>query len=246
MLRQAACSHSLGVAILAIVVWMAAVDPTYADNDGGNRQAVNVTYSNTLSGMAAANVQAAIDELDGRMDAAEAKLLLHDQQIAALSPTAPDGVVHLSSRGSTYTVPAGKTLIITYLKCSQSDPSVIAGVPVGFAPAGRAQFVVNTGELVEGRGLGGGQGLSLHGYLVPAAEAPGVGIHLASGSSYTVPAGKMLVLTHGWTQISDGILVGAERVIESAPQGENIEVWVQAGETVNVNAFNSAVHGYLR
>jgi hypothetical protein len=246
MFRKPFCSQTLTVAILTLLVWAMPSDRTYADNAGDSRQAVNVSYNNTLSGMTATNVQAAIDELDGRMDAAAAKLLLHDQQLAALLPAAPDGMVHLSARGSTYTVPAGKTLIITYLKCSQSDPSVIAGVPVGYAPVGRAQFVVNAGETVEGRGLGGGQGLSLHGYLVAAAKAPGVGVHLSSGASYTVPAGKILVVTHAMTQINDGITVAGERMIEYAPTGENTEVWVQAGETVNVSSFNSAVHGYLR
>jgi hypothetical protein len=235
------------VLILVLLVWAMPPDHSYADNGGGNAtQAVNVTYSNTLSGMTATNVQAAIDQLDGRMDAAEAKLTLHDQQLASLLPAVPDGVVHLSARGSTYTVPAGKTLIITYLKCSQSDPSVIAGVPVGYAPVGPARFVVNAGETVEGRGLGGGQGLSLHGYLVAQTKAPGVGVHLASGANYTVPAGKTLVVTHAMTQISDGISVAGERMIEYAPAGENTEVWVQAGETIALSTFNSSIHGYLK
>jgi hypothetical protein len=247
MVRRTLCSQPVFVAILALVVWSATLETTYADNeDGGGRTAANTSYSNTLSGMAATNVQAAIDQLDGRMDAAEAKLLLHDQQLAAVQPATPDGMVHMSTRGSTYTVPPGKTLIITYLKCSQSDPSVIAGVPVGYAPSGVAQFVVNAGEVVEGRGLGGGQGLSLHGYLVAEAKAPGVGIHLASGANYTVPAGKTLVVTHTMTQISDGISVAGGRMIEYAPQGENTEIWVESGETVNISSFNSSVHGYLR
>ncbi len=246
MLRKTMCSQTLSVALLALLVWAMPFERTYADNGDGGRQAIDISYNNTLSGMSATNVQAAIDQLDGRMDAAEAKLILHDQQLASLLPPAPDGMLHLSARGSTYTVPAGKTLIITYLKCSQSDPAVIAGVPVGYAPSGPAQFVVNAGELVEGRGLGGGQGLSLHGYLVPQAKAPGVGIHLNSGASYTVPAGKTLVVTHVMTQINDGLSVAGERMIEYAPQGENTEVWAQAGETVTVSSFNSAVHGYLR
>lgn len=247
MFRKTCCSKAIPVAFLVLLAWAMPSDRTYADNGSGNgTQAVNVSYNNTLSGMTATNVQAAIDQLDGRMDAAETKLLLHDQQLASLRPPAPEGMVHLSVRGSTYTVPAGKSLIITYLKCSQSDPSVIAGVPVGYAPAGRAQFVVNAGETVEGRGLGGGQGLSLHGYLVPQAKAPGVGVHLNSGASYTVPAGKILVVTHAMTQINDGITVAGERAIEYAPTGENTEIWVQAGETVTLSSFSSSVHGYLR
>jgi hypothetical protein len=246
MLRKTLCSQTLSVAILALLVWAAHSDRIFADNGGDGGRAINISYSNTLSGMAATNVQAAIDELDGRMDAAEAKLILDDQQLAALLPPAPDGIVHLSARGSTYTVPAGKTLVITYLKCSQSDPAAIAGVLVGYAPEGRAQFVVNAGELVEGRGLGGGQPLSLHGYLVASAKAPGVGVHLPSGSSYTVPAGKTLVVTHVMTQLTDGITVAGGRMIEYAPQGENTEIWVQAGETITVSSTTSAVHGYLR
>jgi hypothetical protein len=246
MLRRTRCSHTLSLAILALMAWAIVFRSSYADNGDSGRDAVNVSYSNTLSGMTATNVQAAIDQLDGRMDAAEAKLLLHDQQLAGLLPPAPEAIVHLSARGSTYTVPAGKTLIITYLKCSQSDPAAIAGVLVGYAPEGRAQFVVNAGEVVEGRGLGGGQPLSLHGYLVPQAKAPGVGVHLGSSSSYTVPTGKTLVVTHTMTQLSDGITVAGGRMIEYAPQGENTEIWVQAGETITTSSSVSAVHAYLR
>jgi len=237
MFKKSLCPQTLVVTLLALLVWAMPSEPTYADNAG--RQAIEVSYNNTLSGMTATNVQAALDQIDGRLDAAEAKLA------GPVSP-APTGIVHLSARGSTYTVPNGNTLIITYLKCSQSDPAAIAGVLVGYAPDGRAQFVVNAGELVEGRGLGGGQGLSLHGYLVPSASAPGVGVHLPSGSAYTVPAGKTLVVTHVMTQLSDGITVAGGRMIEYAPQGENTEIWVQAGETITVSTTTSAVHGYLR
>jgi hypothetical protein len=202
----------------------------------GPSSSSGISYDNSLSGLAATTVQQAIDELDFRIDLLEQ---VPEDSVTQANP----------STSFTYTVPAGKSLIITYFRASGSAAYTVGGVAMGFNAVNLGRIVVNEGELVSA-GSSAGDTPRMHGYLVSKAKAPGVGIHLTNSPSYTVPAGKTLYITHLFAPVTggggditiDGKVIGPLGVI---PQGESVFLPVAAGKVVNpVNT--STVHGYLR
>ena len=183
--------------------------------------AVTVSYDNASSGLLATDVQAAIDELDLAAD--------------RLLPV-PTDTIHLENTVSafSYTVPAGQTLVVTYWEVGPAGGgSSIDGVPV--SGGGTSTLLANSGELIVGQAYE-----RLHGYLVPASDAPGTAIHVM-GSIYVVPVGKTLVITEAFNPVDiDGItLTGATFA------AANTRVFVRSGRTVSCSQANSYFHGYV-
>jgi hypothetical protein len=201
----------------------------------GPSSSSGISYDNSTSGMAATTVQDAIDELSFRLDLLE---------------QVPSDTVHQANASTsfTYTVPTGMSLVITYFRANGSAAYTIGGVSFGYNAVNLGRIVVNEGEIVSA-GSSAGDTPLMHGYLVPKARAPGVGVHI-TGSSYTVPTGKTLYLTHLFAGVAsgggnitlDGKLLAAAGTL---PAGENVYIPVMAGKIVNpINT--SAVHGYLK
>jgi len=81
-----------------------------------------ITFDNSISGMAATNVQDAIDELDFRLDLLE---------------QVPTDSVHTETVPPfSYTVPPGQSLVVTFMRSTSSSPFLISGVLAGYDPVG--------------------------------------------------------------------------------------------------------------
>jgi hypothetical protein len=227
----------MNLARLSLLLCLSLCIPACGGGGGRSKGPVsgsNVDYDNTTSGLAATNVQDAIDELDFRLD--------------LLEQVPSDSVQEANASAAfLYNVPAGQSLIITYFKANGSSDYTVAGVRMGWNAGSKAQIVVNEGEAVSA-GSPSGDTPIMSGYLVPKARAPGVGIHI--NGMYTVPVGKTLYITQIFTPVIavqgnitiDGKLLVAQGV---APQGENVFIPVVAGKVVNAIG-TSTVHGYLR
>lgn len=145
-----------------------------------------------------------------------------------------------------YTVPAGQSLIVTYFRGGSGDTFTIGGASVGNVSVGR--IVANEGEVVVGGTIPGGTP-KMAGYLIDKAKAPGVGVHVTA-STYTVPAGKTLYVTHVVAGVNSGggqIDIDGKNLIflGSAPAGEDVFIPVAAGKVVNATN-TAALHGYLK
>jgi len=194
-----------------------------------------ISYSNSTSGMAATTVQEAIDEFDFRLDLLE---------------QVPADTVHLSAPSAqvSYTVPAGKSLVITFFRTNSASPYTVEGVKAGYSMVNLGRLVANEGETVICPSPSGETPI-LHGYLISKDRAPGMGIH-GGGTPYTVPAGKTLYITQLFTPVVavegditiDGVLLASAGTI---PTGENVFIPVKAGRVVNA-AGTSTFHGYLK
>jgi hypothetical protein len=149
-----------------------------------------------------------------------------------------------------YTVPAGKSLIVTYFRAGVGgDTYTIGGAPVGAGAVNLGRIVVNEGETFVG-GTTAGQTPVMCGYLVDKAKAPGVGVHV-SGAAYVVPTGKTLYITHvvaGNNPTPPGqIDIDGKNLITlgSLLAGENVYIPVSAGKVVEATN-TAAFHGYLK
>ncbi|HLY11445.1 MAG TPA: hypothetical protein VKW04_19230 [Planctomycetota bacterium] len=222
-----------GILLVATALLLPACGKTGPAGLPGPSAGSGISYDNTTSGMAATTIQDAIDELDFRVDILE---------------QVPSDSVHQDGATFTYTVPAGNSLVITFLRSSSASPFAIAGSTAGYNPVGPSKIVLNEGESVTVPN-NGGTTPRVHGYLIPKAKAPGTAVHFAN-TDYTVPVGKTLYLTH---VVSEAVVATSDLTVDgkiliqagTSPQGETVYVPVMAGKVVSAQGTNG-VHGYLK
>jgi hypothetical protein len=228
MNRTGRYQHVLSLIVVGLLVLSFEVRSNATALAQDPHDSANVGYDSTSSGLGATTVQGAIDALASKL---------------AGSPPVV-GYVNLARFDPQYTVPTDRTLIITNTEGGGGgEPILVGGTRVGGRSVGPSFIVVNEGETIVAVPF---QTLNVSGYLIPKSRAPGVGIHISGGGSYTVPAGKELVLTHAVVSITDGLKIDGKSSSFPAPEGRNVNILVGPGQTVTVDSYESGAHGYLR